>query len=142
MLALSIRQPWAWLITEFNGHDPKRMENRKWYTKYRGWILIHAAITYDTAGAKWVRNEFGITVPGPGECKAGGIVGSAYLKDVVKASKSRWFQGPFAFVLTRVYPLPFTFCPGQLGLFEYPPANETPRHEDEAQLLKDLKDED
>jgi hypothetical protein len=36
--ALSIRQPWAWLIA--NGH--KDIENRSWNTNYRGAFLIHA----------------------------------------------------------------------------------------------------
>src|SRR5438045_8559495 len=38
MKALSIRQPWAWLIV--NGHKP--VENRSWSTKYTGKLLIHA----------------------------------------------------------------------------------------------------
>lgn len=36
--ALSIRQPWAWLIV--NGH--KDIENRTWRTNHRGRRLIHA----------------------------------------------------------------------------------------------------
>ena len=39
MKALSIRQPWAWLIV--CGHKP--LENRSWPTPYRGPLLIHAA---------------------------------------------------------------------------------------------------
>lgn len=39
MIALSIRQPWAWLI--LNGW--KDIENRDWTTRVRGRILIHAA---------------------------------------------------------------------------------------------------
>lgn len=39
MKALSIRQPWAWLIV--NGF--KDIENRSWDTKYRGLVLIHAS---------------------------------------------------------------------------------------------------
>ena len=40
MRALSIRQPWAWLIV--NGH--KDIENRSWRTKYRGPFLVHAGL--------------------------------------------------------------------------------------------------
>ena len=36
--ALSIRQPWAWLIV--NGY--KDIENRDWPTKFRGRMLVHA----------------------------------------------------------------------------------------------------
>ena len=39
--ALSIRQPWAWLIV--NGY--KDIENRDWPTVFRGRMLIHAGLT-------------------------------------------------------------------------------------------------
>lgn len=39
MKALSIRQPWAWLIL----HGGKDIENRSWNTNFRGRFLIHAA---------------------------------------------------------------------------------------------------
>ena len=39
VVALSIRQPWAWLIV--NGY--KDIENRNWKTNFRGKILVHAA---------------------------------------------------------------------------------------------------
>lgn len=42
MKALSIRQPYAWLIV--NGF--KDIENRDWPTKFRGRVLIHAGATY------------------------------------------------------------------------------------------------
>jgi len=37
--ALSLRQPWAWLVT--NGS--KDIENRSWHTNHRGPLLIHAS---------------------------------------------------------------------------------------------------
>ena len=37
--AISIRQPWAWLIV----HGWKNIENRMWRTSYRGPVLIHAS---------------------------------------------------------------------------------------------------
>ena len=43
MKALSIKQPWAWLIV--NGF--KDVENRTWRTKYRGPLLIHASKAKD-----------------------------------------------------------------------------------------------
>jgi hypothetical protein len=43
MKALSIMQPWAWLIV--NGL--KDIENRKWSTDFRGEFLVHAGKTYD-----------------------------------------------------------------------------------------------
>jgi len=41
--ALSIWQPWAWLIA--NGY--KDIENRTWWTKFRGPFLIHASKRMD-----------------------------------------------------------------------------------------------
>ena len=38
MKALSIRQPWAWLIV--NGY--KDIENRTWSTDFRGRVYVHA----------------------------------------------------------------------------------------------------
>ncbi len=40
MKALSVRQPWAWLIV--NGY--KDVENRDWNTKLRGQIWIHTGV--------------------------------------------------------------------------------------------------
>ncbi len=41
--AISIRQPWAWLVV--NGY--KDIENRDWKTDYRGRILIHVGRQMD-----------------------------------------------------------------------------------------------
>lgn len=41
--ALSIMQPWASMIA----HGIKDIENRTWYTKYRGEFYIHASAKYD-----------------------------------------------------------------------------------------------
>lgn len=41
--ALSIKQPWAWLIAA--GY--KDVENRSWPTNYRGRFYIHASKKYD-----------------------------------------------------------------------------------------------
>lgn len=49
MKALSIRQPWAWLIA--NGY--KDIENRSWRTNYRGPVLIHASAAMPT-WSDWV----------------------------------------------------------------------------------------
>ena len=41
MKALSIKQPWAWLICA--GY--KDIENRDWSTKFRGRIYVHAGLS-------------------------------------------------------------------------------------------------
>lgn len=49
--ALSIRQPWAWLIV----HGFKDVEIRSWGTEYRGLFLVHAGLQVDTVGYDWLR---------------------------------------------------------------------------------------
>src|SRR4051812_3331538 len=115
MKALSIRQPWAYLIT----HGLKPVENRTWTTKVRGEILIHASKSFDKAGCKWVRESFPeIVLPLPHEFERGGIVGVANLYAVATASSSPWFSGPFGFCFDKAKPLPFQPVAGRLGFFE------------------------
>lgn len=117
MRTLSIRQPWAWLIV--NGH--KDIENREWSTQYRGPVLVHAGKTMarsyyeDTAD---LVSEFGIELPGFDALERGGIVGVATIVDCVQTSTSRWFFGPYGFLIRDARPLPFHACNGQLGFFD------------------------
>ena len=53
-IALSIRQPWAWLIV--NGY--KDIENRDWKTHYRGRFYVHAGKQFDKAGYADVQRYF------------------------------------------------------------------------------------
>ena len=115
MKALSIRQPWAYLIT----HGLKPVENRTWNTKVRGEILIHASKGFDKAGYDWVRENFpAIFLPLPQEFERGGVVGSANLYAVATAASSPWFSGPFGFCLDKAKPLPFVPMLGRLGFFD------------------------
>ena len=115
MKALSIRQPWAWLIV--NGYKP--VENRTWNTKVRGLILIHASKGFDKAGYAWVRDNFPeIVLPIPQQFERGGIVGIANLYAVATASNSPWFFGPVGPCLRDAKPLPFVPMLGHLGFFE------------------------
>ncbi len=122
MRALSIRQPWAWAIV--SGY--KSIENRTWRAHHRGPLLIHA-------GKGMTRKEFddfldtalAAAVPlavlndlRPENLPRGGIVGQARLVDCVTEHPSRWFFGPYGFVLDEAKPLPFRPCPGALGFFE------------------------
>jgi hypothetical protein len=139
MKALSIRQPWVWAIL----HAGKRIENRCWYTRYRGPILLHAAQgmtrsdyfdfvdTYrsiemghrdfaDPSHPRF-RKETHVDVPSFDELQRGGIVGKARIVDCVTEHASPWFFGPNGFVLEDVEPLPFRPLKGSLGLFEVAP---------------------
>jgi len=119
--AISIRQPWAWLIV--NGH--KDVENRTRRTKFTGPLWIHASATMTKAdyfactifiagfAGRWrlpaydiLRDEF-----------CGGIVGSATLVNCVDHSDSLWFTGPFGYVLAEARSCLFTPCKGQLNFF-------------------------
>lgn len=120
MLALSIRQPWAWHIL----HSGKDIENRDWHTRVRGRILIHASkgMTRDEyedgQDPLWAVGGPTIELPGIHELDRGGLVGTVEIVDCVTASDSPWFYGRFGFVLRDPKPIPFIVCRGQLGFFE------------------------
>ena len=124
--ALSIRQPWAWLIL----HGGKDIENRTWATKLRGRVLIHAAqgmtvVEWERAVAfafeAYSRIPFPLpAMPWPKQLDRGGIVGSVEIVDCVAASDSPWYMGDVGFVLRDPRPLPFTPMKGRLGFFDVP----------------------
>ena len=113
--ALSIRQPWAWLI--LNGF--KDIENRPRRTHYRGPLLIHAGLSLDSyteENLEWLYKKFGVRIPK--ELDTGGIVGIVDVMDCVGQHKSRWFNaGNFGWVLANPRRLAFRRCRGALGLF-------------------------
>lgn len=117
--ALSIRQPWAWLILNAG----KNIENRTWQTHFRGWFLIHAAKgctqnEFDDAMNFACDAGFRTAEPALSELPRGGIVGVAKLGSCTRASESPWFVGDWGFVLDEVRPLPFVPCKGALGFFK------------------------
>lgn len=114
MKALSIRQPWAWLIVM--GHQD--VENRTWYTSFRGKFLVHAGKKFDYAGYKWVVSEMDLAMPEPHELGRGGIIGAAEIMECVTQHNSQWFSGPYGFVLESAQPLRFVPLRGKLGFFD------------------------
>lgn len=120
--ALSIRQPWCWLIL----HAGKDIENRDWKTNYRGPLLIHAGKQMDR-DFSWGRFDVeAYHMPLTKDYPLGGIVGIATLVEVVTSSTSPWFSGRYGFVLRDARVLPFTACSGALGLFAVPEPQEVP----------------
>lgn len=121
MKALSIMQPWAWLIV--NGH--KAIENRNWRCHYRGPILIHAGKKADKEPLQDLLRGWhpvtGQLMPReftpPDRLRFGGIVGEAEIVDCVERSDDPWFVGRFGIVLRNAKPLPFRPCKGALGFF-------------------------
>lgn len=123
MKALSIKQPWAWLIV----HGGKDVENRTWHTKLRGRFLVHASkgmTGFEYADAYNFCKFHGLSLPPSyAELKrdwCGGMVGSVELVDSVESSSSPWYMGEKAFVLRDPKPLPFTPFKGQLQFFDVP----------------------
>lgn len=122
MKALSIRQPWAWLILRAG----KNIENREWPTSVRGRILIHASkgVTRDeyedACDPLWASGGQTIELPPLEDLERGGIVGSVEIVDCVSHSDSPWFCGRFGFVLRDPIILPFRPYRGALGFFDVP----------------------
>ncbi len=113
MKALSIKQPWAWLIV--NGY--KDVENRSWRTKHRGPFLIHASKKIDLPAYKHYKIMIP-ELPDRKDLELGGIVGRARLAGVTRDHDSPWFDGPVGFVLDSFKVLPFMPRKGTLGFFE------------------------
>lgn len=139
MIALSIRQPWAWAIVR-GGKD---IENRSWSTRVRGRVLVHAS-AYQPRSPDWVDVRDVLRSPGlqmsRGAIDAltgtdergrvmqprqpsdghdlGGIIGSVEIVDCVADSGSPWFFGPWGVVLRDPIHLPFFPCRGRLGFFD------------------------
>lgn len=133
MIALSVRQPWAWLIV--NGF--KSIENRDWPTNFRGQFLVHAGkkltvADYDAAMLfieAFVDPALVNQVPDMAELPLGGVVGVATLTDCVQDHPSPWFTGReelngagYGFVLADARPIPFLPWKGRLGFFNINPA--------------------
>jgi|PlaIllAssembly_1097288.scaffolds.fasta_scaffold363432_2 hypothetical protein len=114
MKAISLKQPYAWAVI-FGGKD---IENRTWNTKYRGELAIHAS----SSALKdywWPR---GTPKPLSGDLRSSVIIGVVDLVDVVEKSRSKWFGGPYGFVLKNPKPLrePISYK-GALNIWPLPP---------------------
>jgi hypothetical protein len=127
--ALSLRQPWAWLVV----HGPKRIENRRWNTRFRGAFLVHAAKGMTRSEYEDARYFAAIVapkldVPKFEALQRGGIVGRARLVSVEPPcllSNDRYpcahpwhMPEQYGFLLEDVAPVPFRELRGELGFFE------------------------
>jgi hypothetical protein len=114
--ALSVRQPWAWLIV--NGY--KDVENRSWRTHYRGPVLIHAgANTSELSEPTIQRIEHRHGIKLPREFETGGIIGVVDIVDCRSRTGSTWHvRGNIGWVLAKPRRLTFRACKGALGFFK------------------------
>jgi hypothetical protein len=122
MRALSLIQPWAWLVL----HAGKDIENRVWNTRFRGEFLIHASkgmTADDYIGARdlaaSIDPALARSMPPLAQVERGGIVGIATLVDVLpptETPRAPWHMpGQYGFRLRSVHPLPFLPCKGSRG---------------------------
>ncbi len=116
MRAISIRQPWAWLVV-YAGKD---IENRDWCTNFRGPVAIHAPKFVPTpAEISEIERAMKVRIR-RSELEYGGIIGTAKITDCVSRHDSSWFFGGYGFVLVLPRPVRFFPTAGKLGIFEVP----------------------
>lgn len=117
MKAISVKQPWASLILK----GIKDIENRNWFTNYRGQLYIHTGKKVDAQGADLVSKlypqhknliEKSMKI-------RGGVIGSVDLIDCVTEHRSTWFHGEYGFVLKSPKKIEFYPLKGQLSIFDF-----------------------
>lgn len=130
MKALSVRQPWAWLIV--NGH--KEVENRTRYIGHFGPLLIHASQTMTKADYEacvlFLQSDPALRplvslLPVPEALERGGVVGKVNVLGIARNAgdfvNNRWYTGDVGYFLDDATTLPFAPCKGRLGFFEVAP---------------------
>ena len=137
MRALSIKQPWAWLIC----NSYKDIENRNWkigrnprHGQYSSRdianftinlperVYVHASKQHDMTQetADFLSSIGFIIYPDQWDTMSfGAIIGEVDIIDCVTESNSIWFVGKYGFVLAnpKLYDKPIPYR-GQLGFFE------------------------
>lgn len=133
MKALSISQPWTELILA----GEKLIENRKWATKVRGRVLVHAPLSFDSDAVAFIcktlraheRDDLRMhLVEGP--IPRGALLGTVEILDCLPVEEMRrvivpdqepWAFGPFCYSLANATrfdtPIPWK---GALGFFDVP----------------------
>ena len=111
--ALSIRQPWAWLIVS----GLKDIENRSWDTAHRGETLVHAGVRRPSEDELLAIEEDYDVVIDRAALQFGGVIGAVNVTGMVEDHASKWFLGPIGWTLSDARSLPFQKCRGALGLF-------------------------
>jgi len=116
--ALSVRQPYAWLIV--NGY--KDVENRSRATSHRGALLIHAGLRTANLKEERLRNyerQYRVKLPGRDEYELGGIVGMVDVVGCTERSNSPWYDPDYiGWTLANPRRLSFRRCKGALNLFK------------------------
>jgi hypothetical protein len=124
MRAISIKQPWAYLIVT----GIKDIENRTWTIRYRGPLVIHASKSIDWEGARFLRVHPDLVTPeqyreamkSPRGVLLGEVITTHHITHIDKPA-NQWFFGPFGWVLTHSikYAQPLEYK-GRRGIFHVP----------------------
>lgn len=124
LIAITIRQPWAWAVI----HAGKDIENRTHhgvFRTHRGPLAIHAALGMTreehALASQFIFERSGIWPPDRAGLTFGAIIGLVDLGGITMASESRWFQGPYGLRLSDQRPVSVPVaCTGALGLWAVP----------------------
>lgn len=117
---LTVCQPWAWAIAA----GLKTVENRTWYTPYRGELLIHAGKS--KAWMRAVRESGYLRLPEMDEVREKGLAFGAVVAicelvecvPVAQVPRTRFSEGPWCWKLRNVRPLVHRpVLKGSLGVF-------------------------
>lgn len=124
--ALSLKQPWAALLA----HGLKTIEVRRWPTRHRGRLLIHAARIPDERPEAWAHVTDAVRETAQ---LNGGVIGVGQLMaciayrsvEAFRAHQAQhlndpsWFQPPrlYGFVFKSLSVQPFRVCPGWMRIF-------------------------
>lgn len=124
LLALTLWRPWAWAVARIpEDQNPKRIENRDYAPPSElhvgRYFALHAGQTWSGEAEAAMQAELGLRVP-PEEEHPTGIVAVARLAGVVQASDSRWFSGPYGWVLDDVVAIEPVNCAGRKGVWVVP----------------------
>lgn len=115
--AISLKQPWAWAML-YAGKD---VENRRWPTRFRGLVVIHASLTWDDEGEDWLRAR---GYQPPAELPRGAFVGTMRIVGCGHIDDLEWFSlwafGPYCFRVEDARPLPSPIpAKGRLGIYRW-----------------------
>ncbi|MGZ8984611.1 MAG: hypothetical protein ACXW11_11795 [Methylotenera sp.] len=125
--ALSLKQPFAWLIA--NGY--LLVDDRTWGTQYRGPVLIHASKGLYEQYYDHLKSSTDIPLPAKDKLEYGGVVGIANLvlccrpgelpAGISRQQRAHFggvHQEYFGFLFEQATPLALMPCRGKLKIFE------------------------